>query len=176
MRTFFSLRRAALAGAAVIVGAGALVGIGVSAANAATGTPKCLTSWLSGSLGNSDGHAGSFDFPIKFKNISNHTCHMTGYPGVSFVGAAGHQLGLPADRDHSVAVHTVTIAPGHTAYADLDVVQVFNIPSCHVVTALGLRVYPPNETRAMFIPQTFNACSNNITFSTIRPVSATAPF
>jgi len=89
---------------------------------------------------------------------------MTGYPGVSFVTAAnvsGHQIGAAAERDPQYGATVVRLAPHGHAHAWLQVGSAGNYPetSCHPVTAHGLRVYPPNQTRAGYVAQDFPACA-----------------
>jgi hypothetical protein len=95
---------------------------------------------------------------LQLQNIGSSSCTVYGYPGVSWVaGADGHQVGAAAQRqsDNSgSAEQTVTLAPGALASAPLDMVDAAVIPSseCKPVAVLGLRVYPPGETTALFLP------------------------
>ena len=51
--------------------------------------------------------------------------------------------------------------PAATATAVLQVVDAGNYPraACHPVTAAGLRVYPPNQTRSKIVPFPIPVCS-----------------
>jgi hypothetical protein len=144
------------AGPDVVTGPGALL-----APDAAT-TPKCTTSglvvWLD-TQGN--GAAGSIFYTLELTNLSSRACTLSGYPGVSAVNLAGHELGSAASRDTSHTPHTVTLASGATATALLRIVQAGNFPTsaCHQVTAAGLRVFPPNLTTSKVVPFPFPACS-----------------
>jgi hypothetical protein len=108
-----------------------------------------------------DGAAGSTYFNLKLTNLSGHVCTLTGYPGVSAVDLAGHQLGSAATRNSS-QVRTVRLASGATATAALRIVAAGNFPSssCHRVTAAGPRIYPPNQTASKVVPFPFSACSH----------------
>jgi hypothetical protein len=55
----------------------------------------------------------------------------------------------------------VTLVPGATAHAVLQVVDVGNFSSgrCRPAEATGLRVYPPGQFSAAEIPFGFRACS-----------------
>jgi len=123
-----------------------------------------------------DGAAGSTYYPIDFTNTSATTCALTGYPGVSFVTAAngtGRQIGAAAQRNPQFGTTVVRLAPGSAAHAWLQVAQAGNYPasSCSPTTAHGLRVYPPNETQAGYIPQDFPACATTTAqVLTIMPV------
>ncbi len=153
---------AALGAAAPTAGPDTVTGPGASLAPAAASTPKCATSglvvWL-GTQGN--GAAGSIFYTLEFTNLSGHACTVSGFPGVSAVDLAGHQLGSPASRDTAHTPHTVTLAAGATATAVLRIIQAGNFPSsaCHQVTASGLRVFPPNLTTSKVVPFPFYACS-----------------
>jgi hypothetical protein len=154
---------AALGAAAPTAGPDAVVGPGASITPALASTPKCATSglviWLD-TQGN--GAAGSIFYTLEFTNLSGHTCTLSGYPGVSAVNLAGHQLGSAASRDTSGTPRTVTLAAGATAKATLRIVEAGNFPSsaCHEVTAAGLGVFPPNLTKSKVVPFPFSACSS----------------
>ena len=89
-----------------------------AAASAAAATPACKTSglevWLG--LGPGGGTAGSTYHPIEFTNVTGHTCHLFGFPGVSAI-YNGHQAGSPAGWGTSpfFPKRTVTLAPNGVA-------------------------------------------------------------
>jgi hypothetical protein len=125
-------------------------------------TPKCATSGLVVWLDTQgDGTAGSIYYTLEFTNFSAHACTLGGYPGVSAVNLAGHQLGSAASRDHGTATRTITLAVGASATAVLRIVDAGNFPAstCQQTMAAGLRVYPPNLTSAKVVPFPFSACS-----------------
>lgn len=143
----------------------------VSSAGAAT--PSCRTAglvvWLNTQ---SDGTAGTIFYTLNFTNLSGQACTLRGYPGVSAVNLGGHTLGSAASRQTGHAVHTVTLANGHTASATLGLVATGALPSCHGTTAAGIRVFPPNQTSSRTIPFPFPACSNTgPAFLRIGPIS-----
>ena len=109
------------------------------------------------------GAAGSFTYQLELSNISNHACSLYGYPGVSAVGSHGNQLGSAAIRDPSHPVRLVTLGRGATSHVELRITDVANYPaaSCHPVKSYGLRVYPPNDRRAQFVPFSFRACQRS---------------
>jgi Protein of unknown function (DUF4232) len=135
---------------------------------------RCATSglvvWLNT---NGDGAAGSTYFKLEFTNLSGHTCTLAGYPGVSAIDLAGHQIGAAASRSPSAA-HVVTLASAATATATLRIVQAGNFPpsACGQKTAAGLRVFPPNQTASKLIPFPFPTCAR--TGSRILNVGAVA--
>ncbi|HEV7208186.1 MAG TPA: DUF4232 domain-containing protein [Mycobacteriales bacterium] len=109
----------------------------------------CRSSGLHVSLGPSQGTAGSIVTELHFTNAGTAPCTLFGYPGVSFLSAAGSQVGAPAARDERPAA-TVTLAPGATASTNMAVAEAGNYPPsfCTPQTATQLRVFPPGETVA----------------------------
>ena len=159
---------AALACAAALAPLGALAATTSPAtrAGAATSTaapPACetpqLVVWLDTQ---GDGTAGSIYYKLEFTNLSGHACTLNGYPYIHAVGLGGTNLGSVASFDHSRAPVSITIPKGADATAVLRVVEAGNFPgaTCQPVTAAGLRVYPPNQTRAKLVPFPFAACSH----------------
>jgi Protein of unknown function (DUF4232) len=122
--------------------------------------------------------AGSTYYPLNFTNTSASSCELYGYPGVSFAAAstaAAKQIGVAARRNGAFGKLTVRLAPGATAHAWLQVAVAGNYPAsaCQPVAANWLRVYPPGETVAGYVPHTFNACSSTSTaLLTVLPVRA----
>jgi hypothetical protein len=146
-------------------------------ASVPAGPPGCATSALTASLGAGNGAAGSTYFPIGFTNSSGSACTLYGFPGVSFVSAAGKQVGAAATEDSTYPRQLVTLAPGATVHASLRVVDAGNYPSatCKPVTVKRLRVFPPNQTTALYISLAATACSNAsvqiLTVQTVQPAS-----
>lgn len=97
---------------------------------------------------------------VLFRNNSHITCTLYGYPGVSFVrDDAGTQTGEPA-RPSGVGKKTVvTLKPGGIAHADLTKISTGAVPGCKPVTVRGFRVYPPDESAAVFVSSPQTACS-----------------
>jgi Protein of unknown function (DUF4232) len=128
----------------------------------AGGPPACATAVLKGSLGPGSAAAGSSYYPIDFTNTSSSACTLYGYPGVSFVTASGSQVGMPATEDTVYPRQLVTLAPGGTAHAELRIAAAQNYPTstCSPVSVSRLKVYPPGQTSALFIPVTSTGCSN----------------
>jgi hypothetical protein len=122
---------------------------------------RCATSQLAGSLGSAEGAAGTIYYQLQLRNISAAACVLQGYPGVSFVaGADGHQVGDPAARVAGSAPSRV-LAPGESAGATLAIVDASNFGTpCDLTNVLGLRVYPPDQTTALFVPHADKACAN----------------
>jgi subtilisin family serine protease len=128
-----------------------------------TAAPLCQTPGLVVWLNTQgDGTAGSIYYSLEFTNLSGHACSLNGYPYVYGVSLAGANLGTVASFDHSRQPTAVRIANGATAKAVLRIVEAGNFPpaSCHLVEAAGLKVYPPNQTRAARVPFPFQGCSH----------------
>ena len=121
---------------------------------------------------NGSGTAGSTFYHLEFTNLSGHRCTLNGFPFVRAVDLRRHSLGSRAAFDHRTP-RVVTIGRGKTARAVLQIVDTgnFSPSACHPVTAAGLRVYPPNQTRSKVIPFPFSACSRKgPVYLIVRPV------
>jgi hypothetical protein len=132
--------------------------------------PPCPTRSLQVKLGVSQGTAGSIYTTIDFTNISNVTCTLYGYPGVSLQTAKPvHQIGKPAKENPLTPRQLVTLQPQITANALLRIVDAGNYPSstCGPVTAHYLQVYPPNQTTPAYIQFKTQACSKPVRLMTV---------
>ena len=157
-----------------------------SPVNSLTATPSqagpapCVTSALKVAVprGQGTGAAGSSYYPIQFTNASGTSCTLYGYPGVSFVTApGGRQIGIAATRNPTTAKQLVTVPPGQTVHAQLQVVDAENYPptGCGLVTAHWLKIYPPNQTAPAYVRFTAQACSKPkqiLSVQTVQPGSA----
>jgi hypothetical protein len=131
----------------------------VGSVAASSGAPACTSADLKISLGGGAGAGMSQNhIGLQFRNSGSSPCALYGYPGVSWVaGADGHQVGAAAQRqsDNSGnAEQAITLAPGALASAPLNIVDAAVIPpsECKPVPVRGLRVYPPGQTAALFLP------------------------
>jgi uncharacterized protein DUF4232 len=123
---------------------------------------RCRTGDLRVSLGGGGAAAGTVYRTLRFTNVSGHSCTLRGYPGISYVaGDDGHQLGAPASRSPGSSV-SITLAGGQTASTSVGLVNVQNYPAatCRPQSVRGLRVYPPDETRSMFVVLPNTGCAN----------------
>jgi len=141
-----------------------------------TSAVSCATSSLDVKQGLGQGYAGGVYEVIDFTNTSNAPCSLYGYPGVSLVtGPPYTQVGLAAKRSTtSGTVKLITLAPGATANALLQIVDALNYPSatCGPTKAAALKVYPPNQTAPVYLPNTSTACSKPVQTMNIGPVQA----
>jgi len=138
-------------------------------------TPACetpgLVIWLDT---NGNAGAGSVYYNLKFTNLSGHTCTLNGFPFVTAVSLTGSEVGRRAAFDRTKTPQLVTLKEGATVKAVLQIEDVGLIPpaKCKPVTAAGLRVFPPNQTRAKDVPFPFGACSaSNVNFLFVQPVT-----
>lgn len=141
--------------------------IAAPASRSATTQPpvstRCATGQLRVSVTPGDHAAGHQSLLIVFTNISARSCTMYGYPGVSFVtGSSGKQINDPARRTGGPP-SMVKLAPSGKATAALLMVNIGNYAteSCKPVQAAGLRIYPPDETAALFAASIQQVCSVN---------------
>lgn len=150
-----------------------------------TGTSKprppvagtCTVAQLRITLGAGEGTAGTFYRPLVFTNTGRRTCVIQGFPGVSFVaGEDGHQVGRPAVRNGPKGP-AIRLAPRAAAAATLGFADLgaFDPAKCKPTPVRGLRVYPPHDTRAAFVPFPTKACAGNppsphLRVMTVQPV------
>jgi hypothetical protein len=136
-------------------------------------TAADLGAWIAITQGN--GAAGSVYYPLQFTNLSRHACAMRGFPGVSALDRAAHQVGSPAARDHAVPVRTVVLAPGATGHAVLRLSDVvLSTTGCHpTYSAIELRIYPPNQRQSTLAAYDLEACAHaGPVFMHVGPIQA----
>ena len=133
--------------------------------SAPAGPAACPTSSLQVKQGVAQGYAGGVYQVIVFTNTSGSPCTLYGYPGVSLVSGPPYmQIGLAAKRSTSTPRKLVTLAPGATAHALLQIVDALNYPaaSCGPTKATSLKIYPPNQTAPVYLPNTSNGCAKPV--------------
>lgn len=127
-----------------------------------TTSNQCQAGSLGASLQPGPSAAGSESAALVLTNTGSVTCTVEGYPGVSYVtGDAGTQVGNPAERT-GPAGSVVVLDPGASASALVLFTQVFSYPeaTCAPTPVRGLRVYPPNNTDALFVPREGTGCAS----------------
>jgi Protein of unknown function (DUF4232) len=135
----------------------------------------CLTRYLNGSIGLTQGTAGSVQVTIVFKNLDNVPCTLYGFPGVAqAAGSPVTDIGQPSSENATTARELVTLSPGGFAYATLQVADAGNFPAsaCTQVKADWLAVIPPNQTVPLYIPYSSTACQGSadlLTVTAVRP-------
>ncbi|QHK21548.1 DUF4232 domain-containing protein [Pseudarthrobacter psychrotolerans] len=141
-----------------------------SSATTPAGPALCKAATLSAATDASGGGAaGSVYMKLNLTNTGTAPCLLKGYPGVSLTANAdGAPIGAAATRDETTPVADVLLAPGQTGTAVLRYTQAANYSDCTLTDAAGYRIYPPEDTASLFLPQPTSACSNaNITLLSI---------
>lgn len=144
------------------------------AAPAAAGQ-ACTSGQLTVSLSGQSVGAGQYYAKVVFTNTASSSCLLLGYPGVSYVKSAGVQVGNPAARTGQT-YHTVTLAAhGHASAVlhDSDGLGGYSKGQCQLTAVQGLRIYPPNQKAALFLPDKTEHCAGTgIHPLTIGPVQS----
>lgn len=123
--------------------------------------------------GGSAGHTNSI---VVFTNTGSGPCELRGAPGVSVIDSSGAQIGVPADQVEVDAPPTITLAPGGTAVAALQSVNIGSDggplgASCPTVSAAAYRVYPPHSFTAFDVAADAPACDSDVVWMTIGAVA-----
>lgn len=152
----FSRRGAAAVLTSAVLGLTAAGAAWSASARTTTAVRTCAVGDLYLSMGRQEPAAGSLYWPVKFTNTSTTSCALRGYPGVSALDTAHHQIGPAATRSGR-SYGTVTLAPAHSATA---VVRTTNGPiggPC-LKTSSYLRIYPPASRTAVLVPARWLVC------------------
>jgi Domain of unknown function (DUF4232) len=137
--------------------------------------PGCLTRYLNGTTGLSQGTAGSVYVNIEFKNLDNVACTLYGFPGVALAaGTPVTDIGKPSVESKASSRQLVTLQPGGYAYATLQIVDAGNFPAaeCKIKNSTWLEVIPPNQQVPLNIPFKSQACQGTaqlLTVTAVRP-------
>jgi hypothetical protein len=147
---------------------------------ASSGPGPCPTRSLRLKMGATQGAAGSVYTTIVFTNISDATCTLYGYPGVSLTtGKPGTQIGKAAKENPATPRRLVTLQPQTSANALLRIVNAQNYPAsrCDPKNSAYLQVYPPNQTKQVYIRHKTLGCAkpiNLMTVDVVKPGSGSA--
>ncbi|MFG1810508.1 DUF4232 domain-containing protein [Streptomyces sp. NPDC049040] len=163
------MRSTSLAAGAAAVLAMAAAGAAPATASApvgrAPGTPMCVTSQLTAALGGGDAGAGNLYRYLVLTNHGSTACHLTGYPGVSLLDAAGRQIGAPAGRQPSRYAPVVLRAGGSAS----DTIHTINHQGTCLPASAKVRIYPPGNTASMVIAGKITNCDH---LFTVTPMAA----
>ena len=124
------------------------------------------------SLGKANATAGTTYYPLKFVNKSKASCTLTGYPGVSAINNSGKEIGNAAKRSGG-KYRTVTIKPGKQQSSSVGIIDTGNFTAarCKPVTATGMKIIPPNQSKALVIGKSFKTCSSKQSTSlVVKPI------
>ena len=133
-----------------------------TAATAERGVPECTKANLSAKYRGGDAAMSHVYGRIVLRNVSDETCFVKGYGGLSYVGGGnGTQVGAPADRTPSPTPKTV-LAPGDKVRSAVAETSYAPYPrrKCQPTEVDGFRVYAPDETRSFFIEHPTTGCAN----------------
>ena len=132
------------------------------AGDTAAAMPRCTADLLSAAVETQPGGgaAGSVYRTLVLTNDSSTACATGGYPGVSYVDAAGSQVGAPAARAEGEAVPLV-LEPGRQAAAELRETRAQNYgDECAAADTAALLVYPPDDTASLRVEHPSLGCGN----------------
>jgi len=133
----------------------------------------CLSRYLYGSTGLSQGTAGSVYVSIVFKNLDNVPCTLYGFPGVALAaGTPVTDIGQPSAESSASTRELVTLQPGGHAFATLQIADAGNFPAarCKPKASTWLEVIPPNQQIALNIPYKTTACQGTVRLLTVTAV------
>ncbi|MEB7505545.1 DUF4232 domain-containing protein [Arthrobacter koreensis] len=136
---------------------------GPQASGPADGAALCTADKLSATIEDTPGGgaAGSVYRDLVLTNTSSEACTTFGYPGVSYLGQSGTQVGAPAIRSEGAEALTVTLEPGQSAAASLQETRPENYgDECSRVPVSGLRIFPPDDTAYLNISRAGYGCSS----------------
>jgi hypothetical protein len=185
MKVFPTTAARRVAAVAAVAVAGLAISTAAYAATSSPGAPRTpaaaiprctandLGVWVAIDQGN--GAAGTIYYPLEFTNLSDHTCYLYGYPGVSALNDNGNQLGSPAGWGPLAGARIVNVAPGATAHTILGYHDVAVAPGagCDPVSSMAeLRVYPPGQRSSTDAAFSVEACSHPgvVWMSIIEPI------
>lgn len=134
-----------------------------SAPSPVEGTGPCTADKLSATVEDTPGGgaAGSVYRDLVLTNTSPESCTTFGYPGVSYLGQSGTQVGAPATRSVGTAAVAVTLEPGQSAVASLRETRPENYgEDCRMVPVSGLRIFPPDDTAYVNFARAGYGCSS----------------
>jgi hypothetical protein len=143
------------------------------AAPAAGAAAACLSRYLNGSIGLTQGTAGAVEVTIVFKNLDNTSCTLYGFPGVALAsGTPVTDVGQPSTENPTTGRELVTLAPGGFAYATLQVSEAGNFPAsaCTQVATDWLAVIPPNQTVPLYISYSSTGCQGSASLLSVTAV------
>jgi hypothetical protein len=135
----------------------------------------CLTRYLNGSVGLTQGTAGAVELVIVFKNLNNVACTLYGFPGVAqAAGTPVTDVGQPSTENTTTSRELVTLQPGGYANSTLQIEDAgnFSPSACSQVSAKWLAVIPPNQTVPLYIHYKSTACKGSaklLSVTAVRP-------
>ncbi|MDX2816867.1 DUF4232 domain-containing protein [Streptomyces sp. NPDC006207] len=126
------------------------------------GAQRCASSQLSVSIGDKESGAGTTHFQLVFRNTGRAACTLTGFPGVSFHGRDGGQVGNAAERTTGTPVATVTLDPDARAVVDAQAPNGqagYSDDACALRSVNYLGVFPPGSKDQINVAWKASQCS-----------------
>jgi hypothetical protein len=119
----------------------------------------CAAADLTLSVVQADSGAGQSHQQLVLRNHGR-TCTLHGYPGVSFVDAAGHLMGSPA-AESPATVRRVTLVHRAAAAALLTYsnAEAFADSTCRPEQASRVRLYPPGSKASLLAADAIAVCT-----------------
>jgi Protein of unknown function (DUF4232) len=138
-------------------------GSGGNSPAAASGTPACTTGDLKATLGSTQGAAGSIYVNLDLTNTSSSPCTLYGYPGTSLANAST-SVSPGADRSSATPESLVTLDAGSTGHAVMQIADAGNYSSstCGPKPTSEIKIYPPNQTAALYVTYSTSACTKSV--------------
>ena len=170
--------RKLLVGTAAAAALAAGVAGGVAAPAGAAAVPSCKGALIALSHSHTQGATGHGNVILRFKNISQSTCSLRGYPGVDALGPHGGVLKHAQRTLHGFtggtsAVRTIVLHSFQTASADLEWMNFgANARSCRFSASIA--VTPPNTYKTFHRPVSVSVCSLQI-HPVVRGLTGNAP-
>jgi Protein of unknown function (DUF4232) len=150
-------------------------GGGLSTTPTTAAAAGCLSRYLHGATGLTQGTAGAVGVVITFKNLNNQPCTLYGFPGVAqAAGTPVTDIGLPSTESATTPRELVTLQPGGYANATLLITDAGSLSpaQCKPKAATWLAVIPPNQQIPLYIPYKSTACQGKpglLTVTAVRP-------
>jgi len=144
-----------------------------TAVSAPAGLASCPTRYLGAKLGLAQGAAGSVYQVIDFTNISNVSCTLYGYPGISLAGGTPvTQIGLAATENSTPSRQLVTLAPGAVANALLHIgtARLYPASTCGPTATTYLQIFPPNQSTPIYLRYTSTSCAKPVHLLTVNTI------
>lgn len=165
------------AAAVAVVAAGGVGGLAASA-GAAAPVPACQGNLIAVSHSHSQGAMGHGNVILRFRNISQSTCSLRGYPGVDALGPHGGVLAHAKRTVHGFtggasSVRTIVLHSWQRASADLEWANFgANGKSCRFSRSIAIT--PPNTSRTVHARVSVSVCSLQI-HPVVKGTSGNAP-
>jgi hypothetical protein len=160
------MRKLLVGAAATAALTAGVAGTVAAPAGAAAPVPSCKGALIALSHNHPQGAAGHSNVILRFKNISQSTCSLRGYPGVDALGPHGGVLKHARRTLHGFtggtsAVRTIVLHSFQTASADLEWMN-FGANGHDCRFSASIAVTPPNTSKTFHRPVSVSVCSLQI--------------